>query len=73
MAVTVNAVAQNMELMEPVHIVISEISSPRPFISQRLKDFIFSKLPDWVENYRPALLNMKWKDALYTYMYCGFF
>ena len=30
--ITVDALAQNVELTEPVHIVISEISSPRPFI-----------------------------------------
>ena len=32
MAVTVNALPQNVELTEPVHIVISDNSSPRPFI-----------------------------------------
>ena len=32
MAVTVNALPQHVELTEPVHIVISDNSSPRPFI-----------------------------------------
>ena len=31
-AVTVNALPQNVELTEPVHTVISDNSSPRPFI-----------------------------------------
>ena len=32
MAVTVNSLPQHVELTEPVHIVISDNSSPRPFI-----------------------------------------
>ena len=32
MAVTVNALTQHVELTEPVHIVISDNSSLRPFI-----------------------------------------
>ena len=58
MAVTVKALTQNVELTKLVHIVMSEISFPNPFIWQSLKDFIFPKLPDWVENYRTAPLNL---------------
>ena len=32
MAVTVNALAQNVQSTQPVHIVISEICSHRPFV-----------------------------------------
>ena len=32
MAETVNTIAQDVELTEPVHTVLSNISSPRPFI-----------------------------------------
>ena len=38
MAVTVNALPQHVELTEPVHIVISDNSSPRPLF-ERL-DFV---------------------------------
>ena len=44
MAVTVNSLSQQVELTEPVHIVISDNSSPRPFIWQSLKDLTFVKI-----------------------------
>ena len=57
MAVSVNVQPQNVELMEPGHIVISDNSSPRPFIWQSSKDLTFSKFPDLVENFQEPLLN----------------
>ena len=57
MAVTVNALPQHVELTEPVYIVISDNSSPRPFIWQSLKDLTLSKFPDLDKNYWEPLLN----------------
>ena len=44
MAVTANALPQKVELAEPGHIVISDNSSPRPFIWQSSIDLTFFKI-----------------------------
>ena len=59
MAVTVNVLPRDVEITKPVHIVISNNSSPRPAIWQSLKDLTFSKFPDLVENYGKSVLRAR--------------
>ena len=59
MVLTINALPQKVELTEPVHIVISDISSPRPFTSQSFGKFHFFKISRLSE-----LVDIYWEQHL---------